>query len=148
MQEEEKKSFLKSIITLMSGSALAQILTMASMPILMRYFYSPEDYTNLSWFIGFVTLFVGIGGLRLETGIVLEKENRKARILTVMSLKFMMISGLAGMIIAFFMTFISDNFNDFFSNPTLYLLIPTFVIVLGFIQILTSWFTREGSFTF
>jgi lipopolysaccharide exporter len=148
MQGEEKKSFLKNIITLMSGSALAQVLTILSMPILMKYFYDPEDYTNFTWFFNFVMLFVGIGGLRLETGIVLEKENRSARILTSMSLRFMLISGLLGMLVAIGMSFFSDNFKDFFGNPTLYILVPTSIIILGFIQILTSWFTREGSFSF
>lgn len=132
----------------MSGTAGAHLITIISLPFLQRYFYSAQDFANFAWFYEFVLLFVTVGALRLETGIVLEKEERNARILTNLSLKLVVLAGIIGTMVAIIGSFIFPSFKSVLSKPWMFALIPVSIISLGAIQVLSSWYTRNQDFKF
>jgi O-antigen/teichoic acid export membrane protein len=132
----------------MSGTAGAHLITLVTLPFLQRYFYSTADFANFAWFYEFVLLFVTVGALRLETGIVLEKEERNARMLTDLSLKLVLVAGVIGLIVALIGTFISPSFETVLSSPWIIALVPVAIVSLGVIQVLNSWYTRAESFKF
>lgn len=142
----DKKSTIRNVATLMSGTFLAQIVSLISLPILQRYFYTPEDFGNFMWFFEFVAIFATIGALRLETGVILEKEERSARILTELSIKILIISSLVGLIFAIIGSFFSASFNTVLNNSILFFLIPIGIFSIGLVQIFNSWFTRAQKF--
>ena len=82
MEKTNNKSFTRNVLTLISGTALAQLISIVCMVVLQRYFYSPEDYAPFRLFFEFVAVFAGISAFRLESGIVLEQEENQARALT------------------------------------------------------------------
>ncbi len=145
---KEKKSFIKSILTLMSGTAGAHLITLLALPFLQRYFYTTADFANFAWFYEFVMIFVMIGALRLETGIVLEKEERSARILTNLSLKLVLFSGVLGLLVSILGSLLFSNFRNVLSTPWMFALIPISIVSLGIIQVMNSWFTRNENFKF
>lgn len=132
----------------MSGTAAAHLITLISLPFLQRYFYSKSDFANFAWFYEFVMMFVTVGALRLETGIVLEKDERKARILTNISLKFMLISSALGFLVALIGSFIFPGFKIVLQDFWVIALIPLSIFTLGIIQIMISWYTRNENFRF
>lgn len=132
----------------MSGTAGAHLITLLALPFLQRYFYSKSDFADFAWFYEFVMMFVTVGALRLETGIVLEKDERSARILTNTSLKFMAIASLLGLMIALIGSMIFPSFKTVLSAPWIIALIPFSIITLGVIQVMSSWYTRTENFRF
>ena len=66
------------MLTLFTGSTMAQIISIGSLIILQRFFYSPEEYAPFRLFFEYVAIFSSISALRLENGIILEREEDKA----------------------------------------------------------------------
>lgn len=132
----------------MSGTAGAHLITLLALPFLQRYFYSAADFANFAWFNEFVLIFVTVSALRLETGIVLEKEERQARILTNISLKLVILVSIVGLLTAIIGSLFISTFQMVFEEPWMFLLVPISIGSLGIIQVLSSWYTRNESFKF
>lgn len=80
----EGHEFLKHVLTLMSGTAVAQILPIAASPIITRL-YSPEEMGLYTMFMAFVTPLLTIATLRYDLAIVLPKKVEDARALVRLS---------------------------------------------------------------
>ena len=69
--------FSKNVITLFTGTTLAQALPIAVAPILTRL-YTPEDFGVFAIFFSITTLFSTIVTARYELAIVLPHEPAEA----------------------------------------------------------------------
>lgn len=72
-----KNKFLQNVLTLMSGTAIAQVITLIISPILTRY-YTPEEFGELAFFTTSVAILAIVSSLRLEHSIMLPKSNDEA----------------------------------------------------------------------
>ena len=66
------------MLLLLSGTGLAQLLGLLVSPIISRL-YSPDDFGVFGTIMSFVGIFTVISCLRLESAIVLEKNNQQAQ---------------------------------------------------------------------
>lgn len=73
----KNKSFLKNVITLLTGTAFGQLLLVISTPILTRL-YSPEDFGLLGLYVSIVSVVVVVMTLKYELAIVLPKNIKEA----------------------------------------------------------------------
>ena len=78
MNKSEKNQFLKNVLTIFSGTTIAQIINFSAIIILQRYFYSPEEYAPFRLFFEFAAVFSSVAALRLESGLILEREDNRA----------------------------------------------------------------------
>ncbi|HJE51675.1 MAG TPA: oligosaccharide flippase family protein [Tessaracoccus flavescens] len=76
--------FLRHLLTLMSGTAVAQILPIAASPIITRL-YSPAEMGVYTLFMAFVTGLLTIATWRYDLAIVLPKRVEDARALVKLS---------------------------------------------------------------
>jgi O-antigen/teichoic acid export membrane protein len=65
-------NFVKSVIVLLGGTAVAQLLNVAFTPLLTRI-YSPDELGNLNYYLRIVFLLAALITLRLEYALPLEK---------------------------------------------------------------------------
>jgi len=143
---QNNKSFIKNVATLITGTVIAQIISLLGLIYIQRYYYGPEEFANFKLFYEFAAIFVGISALKLETGIVLEKNDNAARMLTNLSLKLVLITGLISFIALIAYSQFDSNLMKITNNIYLLILLPVTVISLGFTQVFNSWFTRKNSF--
>lgn len=80
----EKHEFLKHLLVLMSGTAIAQILPIAASPIISRL-YSPEEMGVYTMFMAFVAGVLTIATWRYDLAIVLPRRVEDARALVKLS---------------------------------------------------------------
>jgi len=146
LKPAENKSFIKNVFTLITGTVIAQVISLVGLIYLQRYYYGPADFANFKLFYEFAAVFIGISALRLETGIVLERNNNKARLLTNLSLKLVIVTGIISLVVLYIYSYFDSNLTKITDNIYLLILLPISVILLGFIQVFNSWFTRENSF--
>lgn len=146
MNLQNNKSFIKNVATLITGTVIAQIISLLGLIYIQRYYYGPEEFANFKLFYEFAAIFVGISALKLETGIVLEKNDNAARMLTNLSLKLVLITGLISFIALIAYSQFDSNLMKITNNIYLLILLPVTVISLGFTQVFNSWFTRKNSF--
>ena len=130
----------------MTGSVIAQVISLLGLIYIQRHYYGPEEFANFKLFYEFAAIFVGISALKLETGIVLEKNDNAARLLTNLSLKLVLITGLISFIALIAYSQFDSNLMKITNNIYLLILLPVTVVCLGFTQVFNSWFTRNNSF--
>ncbi|MBO4711133.1 oligosaccharide flippase family protein [bacterium] len=73
-----RHSFLKNVVTLMSGTVIAQMLTILASPVLSRLF-SPEDFALLASFTSVTSLCVIFCSGKYEMAILLPEKDGDAR---------------------------------------------------------------------
>ena len=89
-----KSEFSKNVLTLMTGTTIAQVIPIAISPILTRI-YTPEDFGVLALFVAITSIFGSIANGRYELAIMLPKKDENA--INIFAL---------GLIITFSMSFI------------------------------------------
>lgn len=72
-----KNDFNKNILTLLTGTIVAQAIPVAISPILTRI-YSPQDFGVLALFIAITSIFGSIANARYEMAIVLPTKDEDA----------------------------------------------------------------------
>lgn len=72
-----KNKFLQNVTTLMSGTAIAQLLSFLLLPILTRL-YSQEAFGILASFTAITSVIASFATLKYDTAIVLPKEDKSA----------------------------------------------------------------------
>ena len=84
-----KSEFNRNILTLMTGSTIANAIPVAISPILTRI-YSPEDFGLLALFLAVTTIFGTIVNGRYELAIMLPKKDEDA--INIVALGFVIMS--------------------------------------------------------
>lgn len=129
----------RSILTLVSGSMLAQLATVAAMPILSRL-YTPAAFGEYSLFVSISLLVAVVATLRYEMAIVLPRSIREAAALKRLTMRLLIFSSVivtaAGIVVAMWPSDLSATWRG------LILLIGAEVFLLGWLSLLTYWFTR------
>ncbi|REK69278.1 oligosaccharide flippase family protein [Paenibacillus paeoniae] len=88
-----KNSYVKSIATLVSGSTLAQIISLASFPI-MAWLYTPEEIGVLTMILTVITMFSGVISARYDVVIVSDKDEANVHALIKLSFLICLIASI------------------------------------------------------
>jgi len=140
-----KSDFYKSVLTILSGSTLAQLIPLISEPILVRLF-TPMEFGILALFLAVSTIFSSVATARYEMAIVLPKTNQAAINLLFLSLLIaVFMSLLSGFIVIVFGVNISSLVNAPELNDFL-IWVPLFVLAAGIFQSFNMWATRRKYF--
>lgn len=138
-------SFLKNVVTLTTGTTIAQAIPALIAPILTRI-YSPEDFGTLAIFMSITSLFSVLVTGKYEFAIVLPKEEYQARKLVRLALLLTIYSSLILMILFFFahqpiLYFITDKRISFW----LYL-VPLAVFLTASFEVYRFYCIRHKSY--
>ncbi|RKQ34299.1 lipopolysaccharide biosynthesis protein [Oceanobacillus halophilus] len=145
MERLVKQPFIRNVFILSSGTAAAQIVTMALSPIVTRLF-GPEAYGLMGTFTAIVFIITPIAALTYPMAIVLPKSDSDAKGLVKLSLA---ISGVITLFVALLLIIFSQQIVTLFGieeiAPYLYL-IPIVVLLAGYLQVVEQWFIRKKQF--
>jgi len=144
LNKSEKNQFLKNVLTIFSGTTIAQIINFSAIIILQRYFYSPEEYAPFRLFFEFAAVFSSVAALRLESGLILEREDNRALSLLRICLKYAVIISLIGGVV--FTFYFINEIKVFQYEWLLIILMPLAIFSNGIIQISRQFFTRSKNF--
>jgi len=137
--------FLKSVITIFTGGAIAQIIPFFVEPVLTRI-YTPEEFAFFAQFVSFTTLFTVVATARYELAIMLPKTERKSINVFALSLIISVIITVVSFLIVLLFRFPIAHFlkND---KLSLFLwLTPITVLFTGLYQTLNYWTLRNKRF--
>ena len=140
-----KSELSKNVLTLVTGTTIAQAIPIAISPILTRI-YTPEDFGVLALFISITTILGTIANGRYELAIVLPKRDNNALEFTALSIIITMGFSLllVILVILFHDSLLSYLNNDRFSF-WLYL-IPLSVLLFSLFNILNYYHTRKKEY--
>lgn len=140
-----KSEFSKNIITLMTGTTIAQAIPIAISPILTRI-YTPEDFGIFAIYLAITSIIAVIATGRYEMAIMLPKEEKDVKSILKLIIILLSIITFATFLIVFIF---NDEITNLFENKEisnwLYFL-PISVFLVGIYQVYNYLLIREKNF--
>jgi O-antigen/teichoic acid export membrane protein len=140
-----KSEFSRNVLTLMTGTTIAQAIPIAISPILTRI-YTPEDFGMFALYMSIVSFVAIIINGKYDMAIVLPKEEKEAFNIFILSL---LITCFISLFIAFFIFIFFESIIFYLNNKEIGLflyLIPVSSFLIGVYQSLYYWLTRTKQF--
>jgi O-antigen/teichoic acid export membrane protein len=141
-----KGSFAGNVLTLMTGTVLSQVVTIAVTPILTRL-YAPDDYGVLAVYTSIITLLIPLASWSYEWAIPVEENDESAANLLCLCLIILLAMSL---LTALSLVMLSDSLVIWVKSPRLksYLwLIPISLLGAGTYQALNQYATRKKAYS-
>lgn len=136
----KQNQYLLQIITLMSGTLMAQAIMLAFIPLLTRL-YTPSEFGLYSLFFALSSMLGMVSSLKYEQAIMLPKSNRDAQALVFLSIFITIITVI---VLSFGLFIFYDFFLDYFDGLNyLVWLLPPSILIIGLIQIFNTYATRK-----
>ncbi len=140
-----KSEFSRNVLTLMTGTTIAQAIPIAISPILTRI-YTPEDFGVFALFIAVTSIFGSIANGRYELAIMLPKKDEDA--INIFALGFI-ITTFISLILLVLIVLFNDYFSQLLNNEeiTIWLyFVPIAVFFTGLFNILNYFNTRKKQY--
>ncbi|MBE0492599.1 MAG: oligosaccharide flippase family protein [Sulfurospirillum sp.] len=118
-----RSEFSRNVLTLMTGTTIAQAIPIAISPILTRI-YSPEDFGVFALFISIVGIMAVVSTGKYEMSLMLPKKDTFAYQLLILSGIIVLISSI------FYMLSVAVA-DIFYSIDAIYYLLPLTVLFIG-----------------
>lgn len=140
-----KSEFSRNVLTLMTGTTIAQAIPIAISPILTRI-YTPEDFGVFALYMSVASILSVVATGRYELAIMLPKKDKDAINIVALSI-----------IISFFVSFISflivfifnAQITNLLGNPEIsnwLYFIPVTVLLTGVYQSFNYWSNRKKQY--
>lgn len=140
-----KSEFTRNVLTLMTGTTVAQAIPIAISPILTRI-YTPEDFGAFALYTAIVAMLSVITTGQYDLAIMLPKYEKNAINIVGLSL---LINSLFSIFISVIIILFFDNFQTLLGNRdlgNLLYLIPLSVFLIGSYQIFNYWLNRKKQY--
>jgi len=140
-----QSEFGRNVLTLMTGTTIAQAIPVAISPILTRM-YSPEDFGLLALFVAVTSIFGSVANGRYELAIMLPKKDEDA--INIFALGFIITTSLSLILLALVVLF-NDYFTKFLNNDDISLwlyFVPLTVFFSGIYNILSYFNNRKKQY--
>ena len=142
---KSRSEFSRNVLTLMTGTSIAQAIPIAVSPILTRI-YTPEEFGSFALYMTIVSLLSILVTGRYELAIMLPKKDEDAINLVALSILIsFIISVFVFLIVFIFNTEITDWLANKAISSWLYL-IPLSIFFSGLYQSLYFWNNRLDTF--
>ncbi|MFQ4147214.1 oligosaccharide flippase family protein [Arthrobacter sp. LAPM80] len=140
-----RSEFLRHIVTLLTGTAAAQLLMLLLTPVLSRL-YSPEAYGLFSLYSSIVATVTVIAALRYDMAIMLPKSDADAKVLKKgVSRLILAVSITATLVCGIGAPLIADAMGKPELAPWLWL-VGLSIFTLAEISALTYWLNRRSDY--
>ena len=140
-----RSEFGRNVLTLFTGSALAQAIPIVIAPILTRI-YTPEEFGVFTLYMAIASIFGVIATGRYELAVMLpRKEGDSANITVLAILIALLISAIILLLVFSFNSAIVQLIGNVQIGPWLYLL-PVSILFIGIHQALNYWNNRKKAF--
>lgn len=140
-----KSEFSRNVLTLMTGTTIAQAIPIAISPILTRI-YTPEDFGILALFLAIAAIFGSIANGRYELAIMLPKKDEDA--INIFALGFI-ITCFISLILLILVILFNDYFTKLLGNKEISFwlyFVPIAVFFTGLFNILNYFNNRRKNY--
>jgi len=140
-----KSEFSRNVLTLMTGTTIAQAIPIAISPILTRI-YTPEDFGLFALFLAITTIIGSIANGRYELAIMLPEKDEDA--INISALGFI-ISSFISLILLILVFFFNDYFVNIIGNEEIgfwLYFVPITVFLIGLWNVLNYFNNRKKNY--
>jgi len=138
-----RSTFARNVITLMTGTTLAQAIPVIISPVLTRM-YSPEEFGVFAFYLALVSVLAVLATGRYELAILVPREEREAAAVTVLALGVCSVASvLLFIVVGLFGPEVAALFNMQGHYQVLYW-VPLSVFLMAAYQGLNYWCNRHS----
>ena len=140
-----KSEFSRNVLTLMTGTTIAQAIPIAISPILTRI-YTPEDFGVFALFIAITSIFGSIANGRYELAIMLPRKDEDA--INIFALGFIITTTISFLLLLIVLIF-HDNIVNLLNNESIGVwlyFVPIAVFFTGLYNILNYFNNRQKNY--
>ena len=140
-----KSEFSKNVLTLMTGTTIAQAIPIGISPILTRL-YTPEDFGIFALYMSVASIMSVIATGRYELAIMLPKKDEDAFNIVMLSIIITAFISFLSFLIAFFL---NSQITALLGNPQIsnwLYFIPITILFTGGYQSFNYWFNRKKQY--
>lgn len=137
-----KSEFSRNVLTLMTGTTIAQAIPIAITPILTRI-YTPEDFGVLALFIAISSIFGSIANARYDLAIMLPKKDEDA--INIFALGFL-ITSIISLILLVIIILFNEDLTNMLNNKEIGIwlyFVPIAVFFMSLFNLLSYFNTRK-----
>lgn len=140
-----KSEFSRNVLTLMTGTTIAQAIPIAISPILTRI-YTPEDFGVFALYMAIASIVAVVATGRYEMAIMLPKKDSDAINIVALSILISFFVSFISLVIVFvFNSQITNLLNNSEISNWLYF-IPITVLLTGVYQSFNYWSNRKKQY--
>jgi O-antigen/teichoic acid export membrane protein len=140
-----QSQFARNVVTLMTGTSIAQAIPIAISPILTRL-YTPEDFGVFALYMAIASIVAVLVTGRYELAIMLPKKDSDAINIVALSIGLScIISSILLLIIYVFNSQITNLLGSPAVSSWLYF-VPASTLLMGIYQSLNYWSNRKGHY--
>jgi len=139
------KPFLKNILTLLTGTTIAQAIPIAISPILTRI-YTPEDFGLLALYLSITSIIAVAVTARYELAIMLPEDDKDA--INLLALSILIASALSAAILIIVLIW-GRTIASFLGNEQIYpwlYFVPLSLLLTGIYQAFNYWSNRKQQY--
>ena len=138
-------SFTRNVLTLLSGTAIAQLIPLLATPVLTRI-YTPEQFGALAILLAVANPLSLLVCGRYDLTVVLPRDDERANVLARLALLLAMVVSLllGGLLWSFREPLSGLMGGEVALTPVL--LAPLLFLLMGFFQPLNNWLIRKQAF--
>lgn len=140
-----RSAFLGNILTVFTGSAAAQLITVFSAPIVTRI-YHPTDYDTLGLFMMATSIISPLVTLEFHGAILVSKEKETAIGVMKLSMIICCAISIASLLIPVFFYKAFESFFHVTSFRKWLFLLPVSVFLGGYNTVFGAWLNRNSQF--
>ena len=136
-----KSEFSRNVLTLMTGTTIAQAIPIAISPILTRI-YTPEDFGVFTLFFALTMIFGSIVNGRYELAIMLPSEDEDAINVAALGI---VIASVVSIVLFILILFFSQELMGILNNKDIYVwlyFLPISIFLIGIFNVLNYLNTR------
>jgi O-antigen/teichoic acid export membrane protein len=140
-----KSEFSRNVLTLMTGTTIAQAIPIAISPILTRI-YTPEDFGLLALYIAISSIIASVASGRYELAIMLPREDEDA--INILALSFIIIV-IVTITLTIMVMLYGEEISSLLENSEIIqwlYLIPVSVFFIGIFNTLSYYNNRKKYF--
>ncbi len=139
----KRNTYVKNIVTLMSGTLAAQAIMLAFFPVLTRL-YTPDEFGVYSIFIAITGILGMVSSLKYDQAIMLPKSDKDALTLACLSASLTIVT----VAIVTIIVVLGDDYllSKFDGRKYVVWLIPVGVLLTGLLQILNAYSSRHQKY--
>src|SRR5690554_4361739 len=140
-----KSKYTRNVLTLMTGTGLAQAIPIAISPILTRL-YTPEEFGMFGMYLAIVAILAVAATGRYELAILLPKNDKDAINILILSI---LLSALFSVLLLIVVIAFGEKIALLFGEPSLskwLLWVPVSVLLVGAYQSLNYWSNRKAHY--
>lgn len=140
-----KNEFRQNVLTLMTGTTIAQAIPIGISPVLTRI-YSPDDFGVFALYLSIAATLSVIATGRYELAIMLPSKNDDAAHLVILSFVISTVLSVFLMIVA---VLLNERITELLGNPKIsnwLYFVPLSVFITGVCQSLNYWFNRQRQY--